>query len=325
MDNNLEILDKLSQRKYKSDSSIPTQNIVFTINEKTIGTLQSFVCFQGLPKQGKTLYVTSAIASAYCYGDMFGMKLNFPQGRERLCYIDTESSDYDYYINLTRIQNLMNRNCLPENFDSFLFREDEPAEIKKMIEIYLQHHPDCSILVIDGVLDLISDFNSVEQSFYLVQWLKKLTKHHDLLVVLVLHLGKKEQNSIGHIGSYLDRKSQSVLKIEKNKETRTFDLSPIFLRSSDDFNPVQIMYANGMIIQYQQNESIKDHSVYGMDKIFLLNKVLIEPCKYTTLLDSIAEITGKGKTTIKKLLKEWIATGEIIKIGDKYQQKKRGI
>ena len=28
-----------------------------------------------------------------------------------------------------------------------------------MIEIYLKENPDCSILVLDGILDLISDFN----------------------------------------------------------------------------------------------------------------------------------------------------------------------
>jgi hypothetical protein len=315
-----DLKEKLSQRKFKQDYQPKDENILFTINGKTIGVSQSIVVFSGLPKQGKTLFVTGAIATAYTTWDIFGMKLNFPKDRKRLCYIDTESSDYDYYKNLDRTRKQMLYDHFPHNFDSFLFREDKPADIMQMTEIYLSDNKDCSILVIDGILDLISDFNSVEQSFYLIQWLKKITKVHDLLIICVLHLGKKDQNSIGHIGSYLDRKANAVLRIEKNKEQKTIDLHPTFLRSTDDFDPISIQYQGN---EWQQIHTEKKSTglIYGMEKKSLISRILVEPRKYNDIVNDLAEFTGKSTTTAKKIIKEWIEKSDIIKVGELYKQK----
>lgn len=313
--------EKLNSRKFKNGYQPPDENVIFKIANKPIGSSCSFVTFVGLPKAGKSTFITSAVASAFTTWDIFGMKLDFPKDRKRICYIDTESSDYDYYRVLERIRGQILLDRLPSNFDSFLFREDNPHDIQSMIEIYLKENPDCSILVIDGILDLISDFNSVEQSFFLVQWLKKITKQHDLLILCVLHLGKKDQNSIGHIGSYLDRKSQSVLKIEKNKEKRTLDLIPTFLRSTDDFDPISIQHSNGQWYQVSDDPLPKGEYLFGMEKRSLMTKLLFEPKNYKDLITEFSEFTGKGQTTAKKIIKDWINEGSIYKSGDMYKIK----
>jgi hypothetical protein len=313
--------EKLSSRRYKTNYDPPAENVIFTINGKNIGCTQSFVCFQGLPKQGKSLFITSAIASAFTTWDIFGMKINTPKNRKRVCYIDTESSDYDYYKVLNRVREQIITDQLPGNFDSYLMREDSPKEIQEMIDLYLEENKDCSVLIIDGILDLIADFNSVEQSFFLIQWLKKITKLNDLLILCVLHLGKKDQNSIGHIGSYLDRKAQSVLKIEKNKDQKTIDLYPTFLRSSDEFDPISIQYQNGSWSQVNNGQVEKGTFIYGMEKKTLQNRLLLDPVTYNDLVNNFSEFTGKSISTAKKIIKDWIATGEIIKVNDQYQLK----
>lgn len=313
--------EKLKKRKYQANQKPKEENIIFTIRGKNIGTSQSFVCFQGLPKAGKSTFITSAIASAFTTWDIFQMKITFPQERKRICYIDTESSDYDYYRVLERIRQQIIIDQLPHTFDSFLFREDSPNDILEMIELYLSENTDCSVLVIDGILDLLSDFNSVEQSFYLIQWLKKITKKHDLLILCVLHLGKKDQFSIGHIGSFLDRKSQSVIKIEKNKDSKTLDLIPTFLRSSEDFDPISILFQSGAWMEVNNNQVQKDQYIFGMEKIALINKLLYEPKAYKDLIQDFCEFTGKGQTTAKKIVKDWIAEGSILKNGDVYKKK----
>jgi hypothetical protein len=169
-------------------------------------------------------------------------------------------------------------------------------------------------------LDLIADFNSVEQSFYLVQWLKRITKIHNLLIISVLHLGKKDQNSLGHIGSYLDRKAQSVLKIEKNSQTRTIDLTSQFLRSTDEINPISIQFI-GDSWQQVNTEKSESTNIYGMEKSQLLNKIFIDPIEYNDVLSQLSEITGKGQTTCKKVIRDWILKGDIIKSGKFYKRK----
>ena len=315
-----DIHEKLNTRKYKNGYKPQAEKILFTIDGKNIGTTQSFVTFQGLPKAGKSTFITSVVASAFTSWDIFSCKLVFPADRKRLCYVDTESSDYDYYRVLERIRQQIITDFLPHNFDSFLFREDTPAEIKEMVEAYLEENKDCSIIILDGVLDLIQDFNNVEQSFFLVQWLKKITKKYDLLVLLVLHLGKKDQNSLGHIGSYLDRKSQSVLKIEKNKENKTLNLTPQFLRSSEDFEPISIMYQSNSWYQVENDKKTTDY-IFGIEKITLLNKILDIPKSYTQLISDLSEITGKSNTTAKKQIKNWLLDGSILKVDNLYKKK----
>jgi hypothetical protein len=315
-----ELHEKLKERKYINGYKPQEEKILFTIDGKNIGTTQSFVTFQGLPKAGKSTFITSVVASAFTTWDIFSCKLVFPANRKRLCYVDTESSDYDYYRVLERIRQQIITDFLPHNFDSFLFREDSPNDIKLMVEAYLEENRDCSIIVLDGVLDLIQDYNNVEQSFFLIQWLKKITKKFDLLVLLVLHLGKKDQNSLGHIGSYLDRKSQSVLRIEKNKENNTLNLSPQFLRSSEDFNPVSIMYQSGSWYQINSDQKSSEY-IFGIEKISLINRVLDIPKNYAQLTTDLSELTGKGQTTIKKILKNWILEGSVIKVNDLYKKK----
>jgi hypothetical protein len=316
------VKEKLIKRKYKKNFDPPHEDILFSIQQKTIGCTQSFVCFQGLPKQGKSLYITSAIASAFTTWDIFGMKLTFPENRKRLCYIDTESSEYDFYKVLGRIEKQI-LSPLPENFDSFLFREDGPKDIMDMLDEYLNTNNDCSILVIDGILDLISDFNSVTESFLLVQWLKKITKIHNLLVLIVLHQSKRDKLSLGHIGSFLDRKSQSVLSVEKNADTKTIDLAPIFLRSADSFDPISIQYiGDGWTEIHNNSKSNNEQKIHGIELKRLLNSILIEPKNYNSLLADLCESIGKGQTTGKKIIKDWINQNIIIKSGDLYKQKK---
>jgi len=315
-----DIHEKLNTRKYINGYKPQAEKILFTIDGKNIGTTQSFVTFQGLPKAGKSTFITSVVASAFTTWDIFSCKLVFPANRKRLCYVDTESSDYDYYRVLERIRQQIITDFLPHNFDSFLFREDSPSEIKEMIEAYLEENKDCSIIILDGVLDLIQDFNNVEQSFFLVQWLKKITKKYDLLVLLVLHLGKKDQNSLGHIGSYLDRKSQSVLKIEKNKENKTLNLTPQFLRSSEDFEPISIMYQSNSWYQVENDKKTTDY-IFGIEKITLLNKVLDIPKSYNQLISDLSEITSKSNTTVKKQIKNWLLDGSITKVDNLYKKK----
>jgi hypothetical protein len=320
MTNEKNIFDKLNARRYQKDKAIPVENIAFTIQNKTIGCLQSFVTLSGLPKQGKSLFITSAIASAFTGQAIFDMKLTFPENRDRLCYVDTESSDYDYYKVLERMKRQMNKTELPENFDSFLFREDSHTDILQMIELYLKQHPDCSILIIDGVLDLIADFNNVEQSFSLIQWLKKISKVHNLLICLILHLGKKEGNTLGHIGSYLDRKSQSVLKVEKNKQQRTIDLTAQFLRSADDIDTIAIAH-NGFEWIQTKHTTETNQPIWTKDKIELINRVVKQPIEFKELIHDLSLVIGKSESTAKKILKEWINSGAIVKKGKFYQKK----
>ena len=110
MENNTNIqkpsIDQLLQlRKYKTDHIPDKENVILRIGNKSVGSTQAYVIFGGLPKAGKSSFLNSCIASAFVPYDIFTMKINLPEQRQRLCLFDTESSDYDYY---KRIQSILN-------------------------------------------------------------------------------------------------------------------------------------------------------------------------------------------------------------------------
>ena len=188
------------------------------------------------------------------FQDVFGIKLTTPTDRPKIAYFDTESSQYDFHRQMTRIKDFALLNRLPDRLDAFSFREDMPSRIRKMIETYLIETPSCSVIVVDGLLDLCLNYNDERETRLLANWFKRITKVYNILMIGVLHLGKNGGESLGHLGSNTDRWAQSTLIVEKNRETRQFVLKPKFLRSSDEFEPIALMNFEGRWQQlpYQQ-------------------------------------------------------------------------
>lgn len=248
MTNELQELTKLlNSRKYDPKTRPVSQAPIFTVQSKVVGMLQSYIVFSGLPKASKSTFVGAAAASALLppFTGIWGMKLNLPTDRPRIGYFDTEMSNFDFYRQIDKILALADKKTLPPTFDAFSFREDMPGKIRAMIEQYLQENKDCSCIIVDGLLDLCLDYNDPKETRLVTNWLKRITKQYDILLMAVLHLGKGHGETLGHLGSNTDRWSQSTMIVEKNKESGQFTLKPKYLRSSDDFDPVAIMNFDG--------------------------------------------------------------------------------
>jgi hypothetical protein len=315
------LLNRLEGRKFKQPYDPPEQTKVLTISDSLIGTLESFVVFSGIPKSGKSTFIAGLISSCFQPGDQFHIKVKFPSGRKRIVLFDTEGTEYDFYSQLKRIKEFALINGFPPWFDAFNCREDSAEMIRQYIEYYLAAHPDCSVVVIDGLLDLIVDFNDVTQSRQLINWLKMLTKTYNCLIVTVLHLGKKDLNTLGHLGSMADRYAQSVLKVEKDKNNGLFVLSPAYLRSSKDFNPIAISQVNGQwmeaVIPTQQEPDKKPGKFpdeYRQQEI--LNLALKQPKNYKQLQIEVGELGACGSVIAKRIIQAWIMTGKIEKQQD---------
>ena len=248
---NIDYSQLLAQRKYDPGKTIPPEQVIFKIQDKVIGTIENYICFTGAPKTGKSSFVTACIASAFVpnFSDVFGMKLNPVPGRGKVCYFDTESSSYDFYRVIDRIKKFAYKESLPENLDAYNTREDNPAAIRKMIVAYLDANPDCSVLVIDGFLDLVMNYNDEIETRLLTNWFKKITKQYQILLIGVLHLSKGAGQTIGHLGSNTDRWAQSTLLVEKDETTKQLIMKPKFLRSADNFDAIALQSING---QFQQ-------------------------------------------------------------------------
>ena len=237
----------LVERIFNPSNEPPPEDVLLTINGKTIGTAGNYVVYSGQAKAGKSTYLGATISSAFLpeYQDSFGIKLKPPAERPIVAYFDTESSQYDFFRQMGRIKLMAQLKSYPLTLDAFSMRQDGPSKIRALIRHYLETTPKCSIVIVDGFLDLCLNYNDEVESRKLVNWFKFITTKYNILLIGVLHLSKGNSETLGHLGSNCDRWAQSTLTIEKNREAKQFVLKSKFLRSSDDFEPIAICNFDG--------------------------------------------------------------------------------
>lgn len=311
--------ERLLLRKHNPNYTPPPQQVILTISDVTVGCLQSFVVFSGIPKSGKSTYMAATTGSAFSDSDIFKIKLHLPHDRDRIAYFDTESSEFDFYRQIDRVVELAQLDTYPDTLDAFCTREDSPEQVVEMINTYLKNTPTCSVLIIDGILDLLHDYNNITESSNLIKWIKRLTKLYNILVIGVLHIGKKGENTLGHVGSMADRLVQSSVRIERNKEQGTFDMTPVFLRSAFDFDPISIRNTNGkwFLSSYEAQEQPKKRNY--SDYTELEHKRLISAIvptrglQYGDLIRDIQEHEAIGVNKAKELVKLWIKNKYVVK------------
>lgn len=312
----------LEKRQYKPGYIPPEESIIFKIEGKHIGSLQNFCILSGLPKTCKSTIVSALLGAGIGRKSVFDLSLHLPESRQKIAYFDTESSDFDFYRQIKRIENFAGRS-ITENLLLYQVREDQPSMIKKMIEHLLKNDDQISFVVIDGLLDLCLNYNDERETRILVNWLKKITKLYNVLILSVLHLGKKDEQTLGHLGSNTDRWAQSTLKITKDKENNIYSLEPKFLRSSDDFNPVQIRNINGEWVQLYAEEKpdYKNEKLTHTEKIAIIHKAIKKPLSYKDLVENLQAVTGRGANYCKQLIKELLFDNLIEKTDKGYADK----
>lgn len=325
----------LQARRYDPNRQPPSEQFILTIGGKKIGSLQNLVTITGKQKNGKSRYVAAVIASGLAGKDIFEISLRLPANRSRIALFDTEQSEYDFYKQIRTIKELSGLTELPANFDAFNTREDDPYTTLQMLTRYLTTNPDCSLVFFDGLLDLLISFNDERDSKKLINLIKKITKQNNCLLVGVLHRGKGNDLTLGHLGSMADRVAQSVLKVEKNKERNTFCLSSEFLRSDEDFTPIEIMRSGN---EWQQTFHIpadewkpsgegivrsmkpKPHEIPAEE--YHQKKPVIfadsDPLTYKELLQGIQEVFGTGRNWAVAAATHMREQGIIFRIDGKY-------
>jgi hypothetical protein len=309
----LNIAELLKIRQIRENYTPPSDNIVFTIDGKNIGSLQNYVTFAGLPKTGKSTFISALISTIFFPGDLWSMKLNLPKDRNKVAYFDTESADVEFYNQSDRIKKFAGINGFQDRLFMYQVREDSPNVIRQMIQYLLSNNENISVVIIDGLLDLCINYNDERETRLLTNWLKKITKQFNILIICVIHLGKKDGETLGHLGSNSDRWSQSTLTIKKDKENKTFVLESKFLRSADDINPIIVQNINGFW-----------HSTSGLNEDnnntenALLNTILDKEKTYKELVDSIIKHSNRGINYAKNTIKKWINDGKIEKTDNGY-------
>jgi RecA-family ATPase len=88
----------------------------------------------------------------------------------------------------------------------------------EFIEYYLKEKIDKpSLVIVDGVADLLADVNNIEQTNQLVSSLMRISTQYNCHIINVIHQNYGSQKlGTGHLGSALEKKAEVVISLEAN-------------------------------------------------------------------------------------------------------------
>lgn len=226
--------NKYSKYLYNSNE-VTIQEAQVTLNGATLLYRGGILTFSGLPKSRKSTYMMGLL-EAICFQNN---RFNFVADVGNVLLIDTEQTQTDFYKSSYRLRSLQLYNDV-NMLDIYLFRELSSTDIIESLE-YLLNLKKYNYLFIDSITDCIANFNDVSLAYGLIQKLKYLTSKFNISIITVIHLGKTNLQSLGALGSAIDRASQSLLVVEKDEADVSW-LKPKMLRSSKNFEPVGIFF-----------------------------------------------------------------------------------
>ena len=192
-------------------------------------------------KAGKTWF-GMAMCAALLKGEYLGMKAR--KDDCRVVFFDTEQDEGDGQ----RIQRRVHYACGwdfeidNDRFMIFHLREADAAERRKVVcSIIELMKPD--MVIVDGIRDLLTDFNDLEQSASVIQDFMRLSSECKCAIWAVLHVNPNSEKMRGHLGTELGNKVADILHMTKTKNPNdeddvTYKMEEVAARSHQDIHSI---------------------------------------------------------------------------------------
>ena len=192
------------------------------------GTYGNFSCIVGASKSKKT-FLKSLIMASYIGGNSSQYAGRIKSHREREMFVidlDTEQSTWHAQNVFKRTMRMVGCEDY-EFYKPFALRPYDPKERLEFIEwlIYESDMRDNIGLVgIDGLADLVDDFNDLKESQKAIQKVMKWTDDKQFHLTTILHSNYGSAKAVGHIGSSMLKKAETVCSVVNTDDfvTATF-------------------------------------------------------------------------------------------------------
>jgi len=191
----------------------PKGDITFPI---PIGTYGNFSFVQAPPKSKKTFFA-SLLASVYLSGgNNFGGNIRGHRDGKCLLHFDTEQGHWHSQRVFKRVldmANVQDVGC----YQTYALRTINYKTRIQFIEHILKENVDKNgLVIIDGIADLVSDVNNLEESNLCVQKIMEWSAKFNCHIVTVIHSNYGSEKPTGHLGSFLEKKAETQIQLELN-------------------------------------------------------------------------------------------------------------
>jgi hypothetical protein len=317
----LRLLAFLPSRKFDVLNPPPKLEPTFTINGVAVATAGNISAIQSKAKVGKSAFCGALVASLFGTpdADTFGIEGSNPHGWA-LVHFDTEQSPQDHHaVVQTALTRAKAREC-PEWLRSYWLVDVPMLDRFKVLEAELAaafaDHGGIRAVILDGIGDFLADPNDPGEAFGLIEKLHALAVKYRCVIWLVLHEnpGSESGKTRGHLGSQLERKAESNVRLEKDADGVTvafFDKARHGFLPREDGPRFKWSDELGMHStireskrEADQNRKDRDNREMAFGVIQAIfsddpNKV----CSYAELLTQVVEIECVSKETAKRRIR----------------------
>lgn len=179
------------------------------------------LCFIQAPPKSRKTFLTSLLSVAYLTdtnshcGDMQG----FRDGR-KLIHFDTEQGKFHCQRVFNRVAKMSDNASegVSKDYITYGLRQLSNKEKASFIrsELYSYEKGEVGVVIIDGVADLISDVNNLDESNAMIQNLMTWSHELQCAIITVIHQNFGSDKPTGHLGSALEKKAETMIKVEKD-------------------------------------------------------------------------------------------------------------
>lgn len=194
----------------------------------------------GAEKTRKTT-LFKALAAAAIAGKPF-LNFNFDMGDEgQAVFIDTEQQESDFWVTQSHVHYLAGLVNNTERYAAFSFLNQSIEDRFKLIERFIEINQSVKMIVIDGALDLINDFNNIKESREATERLTRIANKSGAVIFVCIHASAKTGKfahaigSLGHFGAFLQRKCKFALQLTYNVQTHFTEVKHALARGTGRF------------------------------------------------------------------------------------------
>ncbi len=186
-----------------------------------IASYGDFITLTGFAGTGKTTFINEIIKSnithTYCLDDKILLKTH-----GNIIHLDTEQSEQDCYIDFQKVMNSVGIKKTPSFYFKFSIGGYTVKERLAFVEYVINRVGDVGIFILDGIVDMCTNFNDLEISQALMEHIRQLGIKKKFITFSILHLAKSTGKARGHLGSISEEKSKAMFETVKEKDESGF-------------------------------------------------------------------------------------------------------
>jgi len=220
------LADKLTARLYSPQNQPDEPQPRFYLAGVGVATAGNLQTISAQAKTGKSACVGGMIAASFgTVADCLGWKSENLNGLA-FVHLDTEQSLFDHWQLINRAVRRAGIETAPTWLRSYCVTGFSVREIRQTIrhalETAAQKFGGIHSFILDGAADCVADVNDPAESNDFVAELHALAILYHCPIVGVIHLNPgSEFKTRGHLGSQLERKAETNLKLEKDGDCVT--------------------------------------------------------------------------------------------------------